>query len=105
GSDPAGGLTRTPTRRADGAADGRPLMDWVLALDAGTTGVRTLAVGADGRPGPMAYREFPQLFPRPGWVEHDADDILAAARATLGEVAAAVHDAGGAVAAMGITNQ
>lgn len=80
-------------------------MDWVLALDAGTTGVRTLAVGADGRPGPMAYREFPQHFPRPGWVEHDADDILAAARDTLAEVATGVHDSGGRIAAIGITNQ
>ena len=77
----------------------------VLALDAGTTGVRTLEVRADGRPGAMAYREFPQHFPRPGWVEHDADDILAAARATLGDVAAAVEARGETVAAIGITNQ
>jgi len=77
----------------------------VLALDAGTTGVRTLAVSADGRPGAMAYREFPQHFPQPGWVEHDADDILAAALATLSEVATAVEDAGETVAAIGITNQ
>jgi len=80
-------------------------MDWVLALDAGTTGVRTLAVDRDGRPGPMAYREFPQHFPRPGWVEHDPDDILDAALATLAEVATSVLDAGGAIAAIGITNQ
>ncbi len=78
---------------------------YVLALDAGTTGVRTLAVDADGHPGPMAYREFPQHFPRPGWVEHDADDILAAALATLAEVASTVRDAGGSIAAIGITNQ
>ena len=78
---------------------------YVLALDAGTTGVRTLAVDADGQAGPMAYREFPQHFPRSGWVEHDADDILAAALTTLGEVAAAVRGAGGSIAAIGITNQ
>jgi len=77
----------------------------VLALDAGTTGVRTLAVGADGRPGAMAYREFPQHFPQPGWVEHDADDILDAALATLSEVASTVQAAGETVAAIGITNQ
>jgi glycerol kinase len=80
-------------------------VEWVLALDAGTTGVRTLAVDRDGQPGPMAYREFPQHFPRPGWVEHDADDILAAALATLSEVADAVADRGDTVAAIGITNQ
>jgi len=77
----------------------------VLAVDAGTTGVRTLAVHDDGRPGAMAYREFPQHFPQPGWVEHDADDILAAALTTLNEVARAVADAGERVAAIGITNQ
>jgi glycerol kinase len=77
----------------------------VLALDAGTTGVRTLALDADGRPGAMAYREFPQHFPQPGWVEHDANDILTAALATLTEVAAEVQDAGDTVAAIGITNQ
>jgi glycerol kinase len=77
----------------------------VLAIDAGTTGVRTLAVDDDGRPGAMAYREFPQHFPQPGWVEHDADDILAATLTTLDEVATAVRDAGDTVAAIGITNQ
>lgn len=77
----------------------------VLAIDAGTTGVRTMAVDADGRPGAMAYREFPQHFPRPGWVEHDADDILTAVQATLGEVAASVAARGESVAAIGITNQ
>jgi glycerol kinase len=80
-------------------------VDWVLAVDAGTTGVRTLAVDADGRPGPLAYREFPQHFPRPGWVEHDADEILAATLSTLSDVARAVADRGDQVAAIGITNQ
>ncbi|HLM16185.1 MAG TPA: FGGY family carbohydrate kinase, partial [Acidimicrobiia bacterium] len=47
----------------------------VLAIDAGTTGVRTVAVGADGASRALAYREFPQHFPRPGWVEHDPEDI------------------------------
>jgi glycerol kinase len=77
----------------------------VLAIDAGTTGVRTLAVGADGRPGPMAYREFSQHFPRPGYVEHDALDILDAATNTLAEVARAVEQSGESIAAIGITNQ
>jgi glycerol kinase len=77
----------------------------VLAIDAGTTGVRTLAVGSDGRPRAMAYREFPQHFPRPGWVEHDPDDILDAARTTLAQVAAAVEHEGDHVGAIGITNQ
>ena len=74
----------------------------VLAIDAGTTGVRTRAVFADGRPSVAAYREFTQHFPRPGWVEHDAAEIWEAALATLSEVAAAV---GEPIAAIGITNQ
>jgi glycerol kinase len=77
----------------------------VIAIDAGTTGVRAFAVGDDGRPVSHAYREFPQHFPRPGWVEHDADDILRVTRDTLGEVATALHDAGVTIAAIGITNQ
>jgi glycerol kinase len=77
----------------------------VLSIDAGTTGIRTFAVGPDGRPTASAYREFPQHFPRPGWVEHDADDIWDATLATLAEVSAAVRDSGESIAGIGITNQ
>jgi glycerol kinase len=77
----------------------------VLAIDAGTTGVRTFAVDEAGVPQARAYREFPQHFPRPGWVEHDANDILAATLATLEEVAHAVREDGSTIAAIGITNQ
>ena len=80
-------------------------MTVVLAIDAGTTGVRTLAVDEAGRVGAWAYREFPQHFPQPGWVEHDAEEIWAATLATLGEVSRATSDAGQTVAAIGITNQ
>ena len=76
---------------------------FVLAIDAGTTGVRTLAVDERGRPGAWAYREFPQHFPQPGWVEHDPDDIWTATLATLTEVVAALGDE--QIAAIGITNQ
>jgi glycerol kinase len=75
----------------------------VLAIDAGTTGVRTVAVDDGGTARGLAYREFPQHFPRPGWVEHDAHEIWDAVLATLTEV---VEGLGGeAVAAIGITNQ
>jgi glycerol kinase len=80
-------------------------MTCVIAIDAGTTGVRAFAVDADGRPRARAYREFPQHFPRPGWVEHDADDILRVTVETLAEVAAELGAAGETVAAIGITNQ
>ncbi len=77
----------------------------VIAIDAGTTGVRAFAVGADGRPLARSYREFPQHFPQPGWVEHDAEDIWRVTLETVGEVADLVRDAGEEIAAIGITNQ
>ena len=80
-------------------------MTCVIAIDAGTTGVRAFAVDARARPRVRAYREFPQHFPQPGWVEHDPDDILRVTVETLGEVAAELAAAGERVAAIGITNQ
>lgn len=77
-------------------------MTVVLAIDAGTTGVRTRAVFPDGRPSFSSYKEFPQHFPRPGWVEHDANDIWRAASETLAEVVSQLSDP---IAAIGITNQ
>jgi glycerol kinase len=77
----------------------------VIAIDAGTTGVRSFVVGDDGVPQAHAYREFPQHFPRPGWVEHDADDIWRVTVETLDEVAREIRDRGETVAAIGITNQ
>jgi glycerol kinase len=77
----------------------------VVAIDAGTTGVRSFAVGDDGVPRGRSYREFPQHFPRPGWVEHDPDDIWAATLETLADVAREVRDAGDEIVAIGITNQ
>jgi glycerol kinase len=75
----------------------------VIAIDAGTTGVRSFAVREDGTPAGYAYREFPQHFPQPGWVEHDPRDIWDATTATLGELIADLDDE--PVAAIGITNQ
>jgi glycerol kinase len=92
-----------PSRRLAGVGNLPFTMTMVLAVDAGTTGVRTVAIGPDGRPGAFAYREFPQHFPRPGWVEHDADDIWACAHDTLAEVVAQVEPRH--VAAIAITNQ
>jgi glycerol kinase len=74
-------------------------------VDAGTTGVRTLAVDEAGRVIDVSYRELTQYFPEPGWVEHDAAEIWDHVQATLTEVAARRHAAGQAIAAVGITNQ
>ena len=74
----------------------------VIAIDAGTTGVRSRAVfpGTTGST-VSSYREFTQHFPEPGWVEHDALEIWEAVRATLHDVI----DQVGAPTAIGITNQ
>jgi glycerol kinase len=80
-------------------------MDVVIAVDAGTTGVRSLAVDERGEVVGWTYREFPQYFPQPGWVEHDAGEIWAAVDATLGELRARLDGEGHRVAAIGVTNQ
>ena len=79
---------------------------WIVAIDAGTTGIRSRAFPVEGADGPAAvsaYREFTQHFPRPGWVEHDALEIWDAVRGTLTEVLDRVGPSN--VAAIGITNQ
>ena len=77
-------------------------MSAVIAIDAGTTGVRSIAVFPDDRTPISSYREFTQHFPQPGWVEHDANDIWHAVRDTLREVIGALDSA---PVAIGITNQ
>jgi glycerol kinase len=77
----------------------------VLAIDQGTTGSRALLVGRDGSILGSAYEEFPQYFPAPGRVEHDADEIWSSVRSVI-ERALADSDLDLAhVAAIGITNQ
>ena len=74
----------------------------VIALDAGTTGVRAFAVDESGRPVGYRYREFRQHFPRPGWVEHDATEIWSA---IVGSTAGLISQLRQPVAAIGITDQ
>ncbi len=75
----------------------------VIAIDAGTTGVRSRAIFADGGEATAAYKEFAQIYPEPGWVEHDVEEIWDVARSTLSDVVDSVGK--DAVAAIGITNQ
>src|SRR5580698_5167036 len=77
----------------------------LVAIDAGTTGVRALVLDAQARVVDVAYRELTQHFPQPGWVEHDPIEIWEAVQATLAEVGGRLKDAGDTVAAIGITNQ
>src|SRR5262245_41297611 len=78
-------------------------MSVVIAIDAGTTGVRAFAIDESGQPRGWSYREFTQHFPRPGWVEHDASEIWTAVQTTLSELTAALD--GETIAAIGITDQ
>ncbi|MDD8026192.1 MAG: glycerol kinase GlpK [Acidobacteriota bacterium] len=78
-------------------------MKYVLAIDQGTTGSRAIAYDRKGRPVVSSYREFPQYFPRPGWVEHDPREIWASVRETVEEVLRNLPP--GSIAAIGITNQ
>jgi glycerol kinase len=77
----------------------------VLAIDAGTTGVTVLLVDERGAVRGRGYREFPQHFPRPGWVEHDPQDWWRATLDSAGDALSAAGVSAGAVAAVGITNQ
>jgi glycerol kinase len=79
--------------------------DYVLAIDQGTTSSRAIVFNHDSATVGEAQQEFTQHYPRPGWVEHDANEIW---DVTLGVVRDAIQDAGispGDVAAIGITNQ
>jgi glycerol kinase len=80
-------------------------MGVVVAIDAGTTGVRSLAVDEAGDVVAMSYRELTQHFPAPGLVEHDAAEIWALVEATLAELTTELVARGEPVAAVGITNQ
>src|ERR1051325_9073309 len=74
----------------------------VLAIDAGTTGVTCLVIAADGRVLRRGYREVPQHFPQPGWVEHDATEILDCTLAAARDAIAASSERPRTI---GITNQ
>ena len=77
-------------------------MKHVLAVDAGTTGVTCLMLREDGHVVARGYREVEQFFPKPGWVEHDPEQIFGAVVAAARE---AIGKAGVAPVSLGITNQ
>ena len=77
-------------------------MTCVLAIDQGTTGTTCLVIGQNGRILGRAYREITQHYPAPGWVEHDAHEIL---DRTVAAAREAISEAGVDPIAIGITNQ
>jgi glycerol kinase len=77
----------------------------ILAIDQGTTGTTCLVFDREGQVRGRAYSEFEQFFPRPGWVEHDANEIWEVTRRVAAEAIADAGTEGAALEAIGITNQ
>ena len=80
-------------------------MGYILALDQGTTSSRAVIFDQTGAIRAVAQREFAQIFPQPGWVEHDPNEIWATQIAVAGEAVARAGIHAGDVAAIGIANQ
>ena len=80
-------------------------MTYLLALDQGTSSSRSIVFDAQGRIKAMAQREFRQIYPQPGWVEHDPKEIWATQLATAKQALAEAGIAAAAIKAIGITNQ
>src|SRR3954453_15141654 len=79
-----------------------PSLDYILAIDQGTPSTRAILSDAPGAIHHIARRELRQIYPQPGWVEHDPEEIWQSVVATCRE---AITAAKRPVAAIGITNQ
>jgi glycerol kinase len=77
----------------------------ILAIDQGTTGTTCMVFDAEAEVLGRAYREFEQHFSRPGWVEHDAEELWEVTHAVAGEALEEAGVAAGELEAVGITNQ
>ena len=78
---------------------------YVMALDAGTTSNRCILFNEKGEMCSVAQREFTQYFPKPGWVEHDAEEIWLTQYSVASEAMAKIGATADDIAAIGITNQ
>ncbi|MEP6823302.1 MAG: FGGY family carbohydrate kinase, partial [Ramlibacter sp.] len=80
-------------------------MSYLLALDQGTSSSRSIVFSPDGQIVAMAQQELPQIYPQPGWVEHDPMEIWRTQLATAREVLSRAGLKAGDIRALGITNQ
>ena len=80
-------------------------MKYILALDQGTTSSRAILFDQSGGIVAVAQKEFPQIFPKPGWVEHDPRDIWSTQAGVAAEVLQKANLKAGDIASIGITNQ
>ncbi|WP_314056296.1 glycerol kinase GlpK [Shuttleworthella satelles] len=81
------------------------MAEYVMALDAGTTSNRCILFDQEGRICSMAQKEFRQMFPQPGWVEHDANEIWSTQLGVAVEAMSKIGAKAADIAAIGITNQ
>src|SRR5215469_15675892 len=81
------------------------MADYVGALDQGTTSTRFIVFDRSGSPSACAQKEHQQICPRPGWVEHDAEEIWFRTQQVIAEAMAQLNLAPKDLAAIGITNQ
>lgn len=79
-------------------------MSYILSLDQGTTSSRAILYDQNAKPIQVAQKEFKQLFPQPGWVEHNAEEIWQSQESVMNEVVGKL-DKNESIAAIGITNQ
>src|SRR5215468_1309902 len=85
--------------------DERVSTSTLLAIDQGTTSTRAIVYDAHGRSVGSAAQELTQHYPRPGWVEHDAEEIWQGVRAVVPKALSAAGVTAKDVAAIGLTNQ
>ncbi len=78
---------------------------YVLAIDQGTTSTRAIIFDKKANIVGRAQQEFPQIYPRPGWVEHSPQDIIGSTMAVIGEALARANLSAKDISAIGITNQ
>lgn len=81
------------------------MQKYILALDQGTTSSRVIVFDHSGKICSVAQKEFTQHFPKPGWVEHDPNEIWSSEAAVIAEAISAIDINGLDIAAIGITNQ
>ena len=78
---------------------------YIMALDAGTTSNRCILFNREGKICSVAQKEFTQIFPNPGWVEHDADEIWSTQLGVAVEAMQKIGVTAEQIAGIGITNQ
>ena len=78
---------------------------YILSLDQGTTSSRAIVFNKQGEIMGLAQQEFPQIYPKTGWVEHDTIDILSSQLGVISEALIRAKTNANKIAAIGITNQ